>query len=131
MPMRFPFQIDGRGCTATAASDDDAYIRDLMEQILMTTPGERINRPDFGSGVLGLLFAPGGDVLAQALQTSVQAALQRWLAELVQILAVNIETEESTVEVTVQYVISRTQQPQVARFSTALPQSDAQGGTAT
>lgn len=126
MAMRFPFQIDGRGCTASAASDEDAHIRDLMEQVLLTTPGERVNRPDFGSGLLGLVFSPGGDVLATALQTTVQGTLQRWLSDLVQILAVQIEVEESAVQVTVQYLIARTQQTQVARFSTGLPSSTTQ-----
>ena len=118
MPTRFPYQIDGRGCSAQASSDDDAYIRDLMEQVLLTSPGERVNRPDFGSGLLGVIFLPGGDVVAAAVQANVQSSLQRWLAELVQVEAVRVDVQDTTVEVTVQYVVQRTQQPQVASFST-------------
>lgn len=118
MPMRFPYHADGRGCTAAASVDDDDYIRDLIEQVLMTSPGERKNRPDFGCGLLAMAFSPGGDALQTALQATVQTALQRWLADLVQVQDVLVEFEEATVQVTVQYVVLRTQQQQVARFQT-------------
>ncbi len=120
MAMRFPFHIGSRGSTATTDTSEDAYVRDLLEQVLLTTPGERVNRPDFGSGLLGMVFAPGGDVLQAALQASVQATLQRWLADLVMVQAVAVEVEESTLTVTVQYVVQRTQTQQLTRFSTDL-----------
>lgn len=116
MPMRFPYHSDGRGCTAAAPADDDDYIRDLIEQVLMTSPGERKNRPDFGCGLLAMAFAPGGDALQAALQATVQTALQRWLSDLVQVQDVQVELQEATVQVTVQYVVQRTQQQQIARF---------------
>lgn len=116
--MRFPYHADGRGCTAAAPADDDDYIRDLIEQVLMTSPGERKNRPDFGCGLLAMAFAPGGDALQAALQATVQTALQRWLAELVQVQDVLVEMQEATVQVTVQYLVLRTQQQQLARFQT-------------
>jgi phage baseplate assembly protein W len=116
MPMRFPYHTDGRGCTAAATADDDDYIRDLIEQVLMTSPGERKNRPDFGCGLLAMAFAPGGDALQAALQATVQTALQRWLADLVQVQDVLVQMQEATVQVTVQYIVQRTQQQQIARF---------------
>ena len=127
MALRFPFFVDGRGCTASAASSEDLFVRDLIEQVLMTSPGERVNRPDFGSGLLGMVFSPGGDVLQAALQASVHATLQRWLADLVQVQAVQVEVEESTVQVTVQYVVQRTQQQQITRFTSELPGSAGEG----
>ena len=56
MNIDFPFHSDSRGRTAT--TDDDDHIRDMIEQFLFTNPGERVNRPDFGSGLLQLVFAP-------------------------------------------------------------------------
>ncbi len=111
----FPFHFDGRGRTAGAATDD--HIRDLIEQVLFTTPGERINRPDFGSGLMQLVFAPNSDELASATQFLVQGALQQWLGDLIQVEAVQVESEEATLRVTVNYVVQRTQQRQVARFA--------------
>ena len=71
MNIDFPFHFDGRG--RTAATDDDDHIRDMIEQLLFTNPGERVNRPDFGSGLLQLIFAPNSPELAAALQFTLQA----------------------------------------------------------
>lgn len=99
--VAFPLRIDGRGRTATA--DDESYLRGLIELVLFTRPGERVNRPDFGSGVDALVFAPGGDELANATQALVHAALQRHLGDLVRVDQVDVRSEESTLEVTVVY----------------------------
>lgn len=69
----FPFHFDGRGRTALAGADD--HIRDMIEQFLFTNPGERVNRPDYGSGVLQLIFAPNSPEVAAALQFAIQAGL--------------------------------------------------------
>src|SRR5689334_5459918 len=70
----YPFQVDGRGRTALTTSDD--HIRDLIEQVLFTAPGERVNRPTFGTGLPQLLFMPTNDEVATATQFLVQGALQ-------------------------------------------------------
>lgn len=115
MNVDFPLQFDTRGRTATAA--DDSHIRDLIEQILFTSPGERVNRPTFGSGLLQLVFAPNSDALAAAMQMTVQGSLQQWLGDLIVVESVEVENQESTLRVTVRYVIRRSQQRQVAEFS--------------
>lgn len=121
MQIRLPFQLDGRGRTADASTE--THIRDLIEQILFTVPGERVNRPTFGCNLLGLVFAPAGGALAAAAQVTVQSALQQWLGDLIRVQAVAVETQDSTVTVTIQYVISRTQQEVVAEFSNQSGQS--------
>ena len=115
MQINYPFRIDGRG--RTASTDQDAHIRDLVEQVLFTTPGERVNRPDFGSGLMQLVFAPTSDELATATQFLVQGALQQWLGDLIQVEAVEVLSEEATLNVTVQYIVRRNQQRQVAQFT--------------
>lgn len=114
MNVNFPFHFDSRGRTADTTGDD--HIRGLIEQVLFTTPGERVNRPTFGSGLLQLVFAPIDDALAGAVQMSVQGALQQWLGELILVEAVQVESLEEAVQVTVHYVVRQTQQRQVARF---------------
>ena len=111
----YPFQIDGRGRTAATGADD--HIRDLIEQVLFTAPGERVNRPTFGSGLRQLVFAPNSDELATATQMLVQGALQQWLGDLIQVQAVDVQNEDAALQVTVQYVVRRTQQRQVAQFT--------------
>ncbi len=114
MQIDFPFHLDGRGRTAAADADD--HIRDLIEQVLFTTPGERVNRPTFGSGLLQLLFAPNSDELATATQLLVQGALQQWLGDRIEIQAVEVASEDAVLRVTVAYVTRRTQERRVAQF---------------
>ena len=114
MQIAHPFHIDPRGRVATA--DADAHIRELIEQVIFTMPGERVNRPTFGSGLQQLVFAPNSDPLATATQLLIQGALQQWLGELIQVEAVQVESDDAVMQVTVQYLIRRSQRPQVARF---------------
>jgi len=115
MNIDFPFHFDVRGRTADATYED--HIRDLIEQVLFTAPGERVNRPTFGSGLLQLVFAPNSPELAAATQFLVQGNLQQWLGDLIEVRAVNVEAIESTLRVQVDYVIRRTQQAQSAQFT--------------
>jgi uncharacterized protein len=115
MQIDYPFHLDRRGRTANA--DEDAHIRDLIEQVLFTVPGERVNRPDFGSGLMQLVFAPSSDEVATATQFLVQGALQQWLGDLIQVDEADVESEDATLRVTVRYTIRRDQQSQVATFS--------------
>lgn len=110
----FPFRVDERGRTAAASEDD--HLRDLIEQVLFTAPGERVNRPTFGCGVLHLVFAPNGEELASATQFLVQGALQQWLGDLVQVETVDVIAEDSTLRITVSYLVRRTQERHTSQF---------------
>ena len=114
MQISWPFEIDSSGRMAQA--DADAHIQQMIEQVLFTSPGERLNLPEFGSGLRTLVFAPSSDALISAVQHSVVASLQQWLGDLIQVEAVPIEAQESTITVTVQYLVRRTQERQVVRF---------------
>jgi phage baseplate assembly protein W len=114
MDIDFPFQIDGRGRTSVAG---DHHIRDLMEQLLFTSPGERVNRPTLGSGLLQMVFAPSSDELAAATQFLLQGTLQQWLGDVIQAEAVRVEFQDSTLLVTVQFVVRATGVRQVVKFS--------------
>ena len=119
MNIDFPLHFDAQG--RTAATDSDKHIRDLIEQVLFTSPGERVNRPGFGCGLGQLVFAPAGSELAAATQFLVQGALQQWLGGLIQVEAVRVENEESTLRVTVQYVVRRSQERRTAQFNRGGP----------
>lgn len=106
MNIDFPFHFDSRGRTADADADD--HIRDMIEQLLFTHPGERVNRPDFGSGLLQLVFAPNSPELAAALQFTMQAALQQWLGDVIQVQALEVTSEDATLRVQLQYLVRST-----------------------
>jgi phage baseplate assembly protein W len=113
--LRYPYQIDGRGRSAEAGEED--YIRGLIEQVLFTSPGERVMRPDFGSGVMQLVFAPNSPELAATTQFLVQGALQQYLGNLISLEGVEIESYDSTLRVIVRYSIRRTGLSQTAEFA--------------
>lgn len=114
MQIDHPWHLDGRG--RTAAVDDEGHLRDLIEQVLFTSPGERVNRPDFGSGLLRLVFAPNGEELAATTQFLVQGALQQWLGDRIQVEAVEVEARDALLRVTVRYLVRRTQQRRVVEL---------------
>jgi phage baseplate assembly protein W len=104
----YPFHFDSLGRTARAGEDD--HIRDMIEQFLFTSPTERVNRPDFGSGLLQMVYAPNSPELAAALQFTVQAGLQRWLDDLIEIQELRVECQEATLYVQITYRVRRTNQ---------------------
>jgi uncharacterized protein len=114
MNIDFPFHFNSRGQTAETTEED--HIRDMIEQFLLTSPGERVNRPDFGSGLLQLVFAPNSPELAAALRLTIQAGLQRWLGDLIEVQALEVTSEDATVRVDLQYLVRRTQERRTATF---------------
>ncbi len=115
MNLNYPYQFDGRGRTANAASLSD-YVRQMIEEVLFTSPGERVNLPDFGSGLLQLPFAPNSVEMAAATQFAVQGALQKWLSGYASILSVAAQSEDSVLTVTVTYQLVNTDVTQVQTY---------------
>lgn len=109
-----PYHVDGTGGTAVTGYDD--HVRDMIEQFLFTSQGERVNRPDFGSGLLHMLFAPVGAEVATALQFTVQSGLQRWLGDLIEVREIVVEQVDAALRVVVRYVVRRTGDEHVDSF---------------
>ena len=114
MDVDFPYHLDGRGRTAT--TDPDDHVRDMVEQVLFTSPGERVNRPTFGAGLMQLVFAPTSPELAAAVQAMVQGSLQQWLGAHVSVDAVEAVSEDSTLRVAVRYTIRATGERRETHF---------------
>jgi phage baseplate assembly protein W len=114
MHIGFPRSADNRGRTRLV--DRETWIRSLIEAVLFTAPGERVNRPDFGSGLGQLVFAGNDEALAAATQVTVQGALLTWLAGVVEVRGVTVTSDEATLEVTVTYVVAGETAPTTATF---------------
>ena len=112
--LDFPYQIERQGRTATTS--DPAHVRDLVEQLVFTQPGERVMQPGFGSGLAQLVFQPNSEELATAVQFLVQGNLQQFLGELITVEDVTVTSTDATIEVRVQYVVRRTQERRLDRF---------------
>lgn len=115
MNIAFPLHFDSHGRTASA--DDDTHVRDMIEQLLFTNPGERINRPDFGSGLLQLVFSPNSPEMAAALQFSMRGALQRWLGDLIELQDLQVTSDDSILTIAVQYVRRQTGKTEVVQIA--------------
>ena len=115
MNIDFPYHFDPLGRTASAATDE--HVRDMIEQMLFTNHGERVNRPDFGSGLLQLIFAPNSPELAAALRFNMQSSLQRWLGDVIDVLDLEVESEDSKLRVAVKYAVRGSGQNQTAVFT--------------
>lgn len=114
MNLAFPYNFDSTG--HTAQTDLLTHISDMIAQILFTSPGERVNRPTFGSGTAQLVFAPNSDVLAGAQQQAIQAGLQQWLSDLIRVQSVTVTANDATLQITVVYLVLQTQQQQTQTF---------------
>jgi len=114
MDLDYPYHVDRHGRTASTGGLD--HIRDLIEQVLFTTPGERVMRPDFGSGLLGLVFEPNGTALAATIQMLVQGSLQQHLGHLIAVQGVEVKNDESTLLVEVTYTVLRDQTSRTDAF---------------
>jgi uncharacterized protein len=113
--LDFPYHFDGRGRTATTGELD--HIRDLIEQVLFTSPGERVMRPDFGAGLLALVFEPNSTTLAATTQFLVQSGLQQHLSDLIAINAVTVENIDAVLQVSVRYTVLADGTTQQASFA--------------
>jgi len=106
MNIDFPFHIDSRG--RSAECNDAAHVRDMLEQLLFTNAGERVNRPEFGSGLMQLVFAPNSPELAAALQFTMRAAIQQWLGDVLDLQLLEVRADDAVLRITIRYALRRT-----------------------
>jgi len=116
--VEFPFQIDWNGRAAT--TDTTGHVRDLLEQILFTAPGERVNRPDFGSGIDHAVFRPNSELLVQTIRATTEAALQQWLGHVIQVVSLDVQAEDSRLTVEVVFSLRNSNEPRTVKFERAL-----------
>lgn len=117
--LDFPFHFDPRGRTGEAEADD--HVRDMIELVLFTSPGERVNRPDFGCGLKQLVFAPASGALAAATQQLVHGALLQWLGNVILVERVEVDIVDATLAVTVVYSRRDTGERREDLFSRPIP----------
>lgn len=118
MDIAFPYHFDSRGRTATDGRDD--HVRDMIEQLIFTNPGERVNRPDFGSGLQQLVFAPNSPELAATVQFTLQASLQHWLGDVIEVRDLQVSADDSKLTIQLQYRVRDSGEQLSATFTRSL-----------
>jgi hypothetical protein len=119
LDVAFPYHLDRRGRTATAAPGD--HIRQMLELLLLTRPGERVNRPDFGCGLMDLAFTPNSPEVAAALEVTITAAVGRWLGDVIALTSLDVTAQDGALSVQLAYRVLATAEP--AQMTLTVPQS--------
>lgn len=117
--IAYPYQLAASG--TTARTDPADHIRQMLEQLLFTRPGERVNHPDFGCGLLDSVFGPSSPEAAAAIQLTVAAAIQKWLGDVVSGVTVTVDSQMSTLQVNITYTAAVTGTSATATWSVAEP----------
>ena len=105
--LKYPFAIDAGGGRGAEDGDYDAYVRQLIRQVLLTAQGDRVNRPDFGAGIRRMVFAPNSPAVASLAQTFVYQALTRWLATIIKVEDVKVSAAEEKLIIDIRYLVLR------------------------
>jgi hypothetical protein len=101
MQIAYPYKFAPQ--SGTAVADDRSHIKQMLELLLFTMPGERVNRPDFGCGVQRIVFAPVGTEIEFTLQRLIESEIQRWLGDLLRLRNLEIRAEEATLFARLEY----------------------------
>jgi uncharacterized protein len=101
--IAFPLSVDSRGRTAACVDGD--YVRMLIGQLILTSPGERVMRPDFGSGLRQIVFGGNDPAIAVAVELGLQGALNQWLGELIEAERVEVVSDDAALRVTISYLL--------------------------
>lgn len=117
--IAFPFRLDARG--RIAAADYPSHVRDMIEQLLFTVPGERVEQPELGCGLADLVFTPNSPELASAVQAGTLGALQRWLGDVITVSSLAVTADDAKLEITVAYQIIATGQQATATITGQVP----------
>lgn len=112
--IAFPFSFDSTG--RTAAAGDDAHLRDMIELVLMTAAGERVNNPNFGCGAPQMVFGPASETVAATAQFLIQSALQQVLAPNILVNSLTVTPTEGGLAIDISYFNRLTQEQRTARF---------------
>lgn len=108
----FPFRIDPASGQA-AQSPYAQHVEEMIEQIILTSPGERADLPTFGSGLRQLLFAPNSPELQATAQLMVTQNLNGWLGDQITVQSVTVSGgpggDQSRMLVQIQYTLIETQ----------------------
>lgn len=106
--IKYPINVDGGLGRVAQESQYGRHVDQLVRQVLLTAPGERINRPDFGCGVRRMLFAPNSEAAASLMQVTVMQALEKWLGDIIVADEIQAEARGETLDIKVSYFIRST-----------------------
>jgi len=103
--IRFPLTVNADMWHIARETNHASYVEQLIRQVLLTNHGDRINRPDFGCGIRQMVFMPVNDATAGLTQVMIYQALERWLGTVIVVNSVEVESQQSTLLIGIDYTI--------------------------
>lgn len=103
--IKFPIAVDAGFSQLAQEPDYEKYVSQLVRQVLLTAPGERVDRPDFGAGLRRMVFQPLSEATASLLETTVFQSLDRWLGTLIDVNDVSATASDGRLDVTIVYTL--------------------------
>ncbi len=103
--IHYPFAIDAGHGKLAEETNYPSHVEQLIMQVLMTAPGERVNLPEFGCGIRQMVFAPNSEASASLAQVSVYEALNRWLSSVIDVSQVEVKADNATLRITIAYIL--------------------------
>jgi phage baseplate assembly protein W len=107
----FPLRLNTRNAISLVTGNNE--IEQAIRIILGTIPGERVMRPEFGCRAWELVFAPNNAATQALLEYYVRQALEFWEPRIAlqQVVVETRQDQETTLFVTIDYVIKATHDP--------------------
>jgi phage baseplate assembly protein W len=103
--FHFPIRLNAGSGSLLEERDYPRYVRQLIHQVLLTAPGERPHRPDFGAGLRRMVFSPNDDATASLVQGTVYQHLTQWLGELISVNEVKASSLDNRLEIEITYTL--------------------------
>lgn len=114
--LDFPFDVSEQGTIRETGISD--HIKDEIIAVLLTSPGERVNLPEFGCGLRELLFSPNDEILASMVEFTIAQSLQRWLGDKIAVDGISVQNQEEKLLINIVYTIKDTLERQSIVLST-------------
>jgi phage baseplate assembly protein W len=103
--LHYPVQDDPGGRQLRVESDYESYVTQLIKQVLLTNPGERVHRPEFGAGVRRLVHSPINAATASLAQSMIYNALRGTLADIIRVDEVVVDNVDSRLDINIVYTL--------------------------
>lgn len=117
--IRYPLGVDAALGRLAEETDYVEHVEQLIRQVLLTNPGERVNRPDFGCGVRRMLFAPNSRLTASLAQVTIFEALNRWLGSAIAVSDVAVRAVDERLDIRIAYTLKTRQEKRFLNLEVA------------
>ena len=118
--LRYPVAVDRALGRLAVESDYARHVEQMIRQVLLTNPGERAMRPDFGCGLRRMVFAPNDPTAASLTQVTIYQALTRWLGSVIEVAGVTVHAEDARLAVAVDYVLKARMERRILNLEVTL-----------